>query len=382
MNVAVVGAGPAGAALAWHLARDGARVTVFDASHPREKPCGGGVTAKALDLLPPAPDDDPLPARMVEQCRFESGEGEWVDVRLSRPVAVAPRRLLDAWLLRRAVDAGARHVAERVVALEADPQAARVRTAGGSATFDLVVGADGAGSLVRRTFLSPTPRERLAMAAGWFAPGNATMTVRFTPGLAGYLWLFPRPDHVGVGICAPLASVATAAMLQRLERDVARAYPALAPDADSGRYAHTIPSPSSDPRSILEVAGARWALVGDAAALADPVTGEGIYHALRSAQVLAATLRETRSPAGYPQRVLDGFGRELLRAAALRERFFAPGFPRRMVRYSAWSPAVRHVLADLVLGEQGYLSLKRRLLRTLPRFAWEATLARLLEAGR
>ena len=65
MNVAVVGAGPAGALLAFHLARDGAAVTLFDASHPREKPCGGGVTAKALALLPPAPADDPLPGRRV-----------------------------------------------------------------------------------------------------------------------------------------------------------------------------------------------------------------------------------------------------------------------------------------------------------------------------
>ena len=58
------------------------------------------------------------------------------------------------------------------------------------------------------------------------------------------------------------------------------------------------------------------------------------------------------SAAAYPRRVLDGFGRELLKAAALRQRFFAPGFARRMVRYAAWSPALRDVLRDLVLGEQ------------------------------
>lgn len=378
MNVGVVGAGPAGAALAWHLARDGARVTLFDASHPREKPCGGGVTAKALDLLPPAPTDDPLPARLIDQCSFESGEGERVDVPLKRPVAVASRRQFDAWLLRRALDGGARHVAERVVAVTADADNARVRTATGETAFDVVVGADGAGSLVRRTLLSPTPRERLTMAAGWFAPGTSRLTICFTPGLAGYLWLFPRPDHVSVGICAPLAAVPTQAMLQRLERDVARAYPALTPEIDAGRYAHTIPSPSSDPRSILEIAGARWALVGDAGALADPVTGEGIYYALRSAKVLAETLRDSASPAAYPRRALTAFGHELLRAAALRERFFAPGFPRRMVRYSAWSPAVRCVLGDLVLGEQGYAGLKRRLLRALPRFAWDVARAHVL----
>jgi len=367
MKIAVVGAGPGGALLAWHLARDGAEVTVFDASHPREKPCGGGVTARALDLLPPAPPDDPLPARLVATARFESEMGHGVDVPLTRPVAVAARRELDAWILRRAVAAGARHLAERVSEVDGS---GRVRAAGVARAFDVVVGADGAGSLVRRTLLGPTPRERLVMAAGWFARGTAPMAVRFVTDLSGYLWLFPRPDHVGVGICAPLAGVPTKRMLDRLEREVALSFPAMIDD-DAQRYAHTIPSPSADPRSILEVAGARWALVGDAAAFADPITGEGIFFALRSAMVLAQTLRESGSPAAYPARALEDFGRELNKAAALRDRFYSPGLARRMIAYARRSRAIRRVLADLVLGEQGYLSLKRRLLRTGPRFLLE-----------
>ena len=372
MQVAVVGAGPAGSLLAHHLARDGAAVTVFDASHPREKPCGGGVTSRALRLLPPAPASDPLPARRVDACRFDSGEGDSVDVALAAPVTVASRRDLDGWLLRRAVEAGARHVAERVVEVDAR---GRLRTANGrEATFDLLAGADGAGSLVRRTLVGPTPPARRAMAVGWFARGSAPMVVRFTPGLAGYLWLFPRPDHVGVGICAPLGSVPTRSLFDRLEAETARDYPALA-EPPRGRYAHTIPSPSTDPATILEIAGERWALVGDAAALADPVTGEGIHHALRSAELLAETLRADASPRRYPHRVLEEFGHELLAAAAIRERFFAPGFPARMVRYSARSAAVRDVLAELVLGEQGYRGLKRRLLRAGPAFLLPASLA-------
>jgi flavin-dependent dehydrogenase len=367
MKVAVVGGGPAGALLAFHLARDGAAVTVFDASHPREKPCGGGVTAKALALLPPAPDDDPLPGRRIASCRFESGEGDAVDVSLARPVVVSSRLELDAWLLRRAVAAGARHVAERVTSVGAGTV-----TAGGvEYACDVVAGADGAGSLVRRTFLSPTPPARLAMAAGWYAPGTAPMVVRFTPGLAGYLWLFPRPDHVGVGICAPLRSLPTRELLDRLEAEVARSFPPLS-DEGTGRYAHTIPSPSPDPSSIAEIAGEGWALVGDAAALADPITGEGIYYALRSAMLLAATLREDGSPRRYPRRVLDDFGADLLKAAALHARFFAPGFTRRMVRYADRSRAIRDVLGALVLGDQGYVGLKRRLVRAAPRFVVES----------
>ena len=376
MRVAVVGAGPAGSALACHLAKGGAEVAIFDASHPREKPCGGAVTARARDLLPAAPVDDPCPGRLVDRCRFEAAEGDAVDVGLPRPVLVASRRELDAWLLRRATDAGARHVAERVVEVEAS---GRLRTAARrEETFDVLVGADGAGSLVRRTLLGPVPPERLAVAAGWFARGDAPMVVRFVPGVAGYLWLFPRPDHVGVGIYAPLGALPTRELLDRLEREVLRRFPALA-EQDGGRYAHTLPSPAPDEASIREIAGGRWALVGDAAALADPITGEGIFSALRSAQLLAETLLSDGSPARYPERVLEDFGREMLRSAALHARFYAQGFPDRMVRYAAWSPAVRRVLADLVLGEQGYLDLKRRLLRAAPRFLLDAARTRLLE---
>jgi len=372
MNVAVVGAGPAGALLAFHLARDGATVTLFDASHPREKPCGGGVTAKALALLPAAPANDPLPGRRILACRFESGEGDAVDITLTRPVVIASRLELDGWILRRALSAGARHVSERVTAV-----AHRSVTAGGVLhPCDVVVGADGAGSLVRRTFLAPTPPPRLAMAAGWFAPGTAPMVVRFTPGLAGYLWLFPRPDHVGVGICAPLAAVPTRDLVGRLDREVARSFPALAND-DAGRYAHTIPSPSADASSIREIAGERWALVGDAAALADPITGEGIYYALRSAALLAGTIREDGSPRRYPERALDDFGADLLKAAALHARFFAPGFARRMICYAGRSRAIREVVGDLVLGDQGYVGLKRRLIRAAPRFALQSARATL-----
>lgn len=348
-------------------------MTVFDPSHPREKPCGGGLTGKGLALLPPGPDHDPLPAHFVGSCRFESGTGAAVDVTLDQPVAVVSRREFDGWLLRRALDEGVRHIAERVDRLE---EPGRVRTRQGrEERFDVVVGADGAGSLVRRTLLRPLPKERLHVAAGWYAPGACPMTVRFIPGLDGYLWLFPRRDHVAVGISCPLAQVQTRALLDRLHREVAVSFPALAGGADL--YAHTIPAPTADPGCILEIAGETWALVGDAAALADPITGEGIYPALHSAEVLAATLGEDGSPRRYPERLLEAYGRELLKAARLKSLFYAPGFSERMVQASARSRAIRRVLADLVLGQQGYLGLKRRLLWAGPRYLFDSALAAL-----
>jgi flavin-dependent dehydrogenase len=373
MRVAIVGAGPAGSLLAHDLARGGARATVFDASHPREKPCGGALTPGAVRLLPAAPDDDPRPGRAVHSCRFDSGEGPTVDVALDVPVLVASRRALDAWLLRRAVEQGAVHRAERVVAVDDE---GGVRTAGAvRERFDVIVGADGASSLVRRTFLGLPERSRLWMAGGWIAEGDAPMLVRFTPGLPGYLWVFPREGHVEVGIGAPLGVVPTRDLFARLDAEAERDFPHLAPPRRA-LQAHVIPCPDEDPESIRQIAGPRWALVGDAAALADPVTGEGIQYALRSARILSRTLLEEGRPGRYPRRVLDDFGRDLLHAARWRPRFFSPGFPTRVVRYAARSAAVRRVLADLVLGEQSYLGLEGRLFRAAPRFLLDSVLAR------
>ncbi len=378
MKVAIVGGGPAGSLLAFHLARDGAAVTVYDPSHPREKPCGGGLTGKAVKLLPPAPAADPLPVRWIDRCTFDAASGASLEVALDTPVAVAARLELDSWLLRRAVEAGAQHLPERVLEARAD---GTLRTASGTRSVDVIVGADGAGSLVRRQILGgPVPKARLHMAVGWYAPGDAPMLVRFLPGLAGYLWLFPRRDHVGVGIAAPLGAIPSRELFTRLEAEVARHYPALLELDPEQRYAHIIASPGTDEAPLREISGDHFALVGDAGALADPLTGEGLYYALASARLLAETLRDTASPRTYAQRVIDGFGRELRLAARLQHRFYAPGFSTRMIDYARRSPAIRRVVSDLVLGDQGYVGLKRRLIRTLPSFLVDSALARLRAA--
>jgi flavin-dependent dehydrogenase len=366
VKVAIVGAGPAGSMAALEFAKAGASVSIFDPSHPREKPCGGGLTGKSLALLPKGPDHDPLPARRVSSCRFDTARGLMIELDLGEPVGIVSRADFDAWLLRRAVEAGARHLNDRITRVDV---LGRVKSLGGrEETFDLVVGADGANSLVRRTFLTATPKERRWMACGWYARGDSEMVVRFLEGVEGYLWLFPRAGHVGVGIGAPLGNPPTRDLLALLEREVARAFPAMARDEDTPYYAHTIPSPGEDGATLREMAGEKWALVGDAAALADPITGEGIFYALRSGQLLAEVMTSGGSPRTYADRAMEEFGHDLMRAARLYKRFFAPGFTDRMLDYADRSPALSRVLVDLVLGKQDYMSLKRRLVMTLPRF--------------
>ncbi len=220
------------------------------------------------------------------------------------------------------------------------------------------------------------------MACGWYARGDSEMVVRFLPGVEGYLWLFPRAGHVGVGIGAPLGNPPTRDLLALLEREVSRAFPALAREENTPYYAHTIPSAGEDGASLREMAGEKWALLGDAAAIADPITGEGIFYALRSGQLLAEVVMSGGSPLKYAERAMEEFGHDLMRAARLSKRFFAPGFTDRMLDYAGRSPALSRVLVDLVLGKQDYMSLKKRLVMTLPRFGWDLATAPMRRALR
>ena len=119
--------------------------------------------------------------------------------------------------------------------------------------------------------------------------------------------------------------------------------------------------------AVSNIAGPNWALIGDAAGFADPVTGEGIYYALRSAELFAASYLEERVD-DYEQSWRQDFGGELVRAAQMRRRFYgnfwgAP-FTVRMIEFARGHRGIKRVLGDLVAGEQGYTDLKKKLARS------------------
>jgi geranylgeranyl reductase family protein len=374
MDVAIIGAGPAGCRAAARLAARGARVTLFDPSHPREKPCGGGVTGRALALVADAVRDADVPMSVIRTARFtDSRRGESAAVPLedrgptaASALLVASRATFDAALLAAATRAGAVADASRVTRIEVGKTGVQIATTRGAHRADFVIGADGANSLLRRTLSRPFRRDQLSIATGFFADGITSdeIVIELLADPPGYIWSFPRPNHLAIGICAEADAGVTAGALRARTADWIRATH-LAPELPLTPYAWPIPSLKACDLDALVVAGPRWCLLGDAAGLVDPITREGIYFALASGDWAADALMAGAPGDTFAARVHDEAIPELARAARLKAGFFRPAFTDLMIRALQQSSAVRAVMADLVAGRQSYATLKWRLLTTL-----------------
>jgi geranylgeranyl reductase family protein len=402
-DLLIVGAGPAGSFAAELLARGGARVALFDGRPPDEpKACGGGVTSKALKAYPQLLE---AAGRTVAEVEMFSPVGERVRLRLRDPFAIYSRTAFDSFLLERARAAGAHIFAERVSADFDGKAAARwtVRTRDKKSAWRgrVLVAADGANSAVARRLAGALPNCEMEVAFGYRAPlpraDCAPTVIAFLPGWVGYAWSFPRLDHVSFGIATTQDAFDHRALDALLwdfmigyyaqrEDDSAPLWSARVEQRDHSRgsveelrasveeklrasvdsYAARIPGLAPETWDARRVCGDDWALLGDAAGFADPVTGEGIYYALRSAEIFAESFLADRL-ASYGERCRADFGRELRRASQMRRRFygrfFGAPFTNRMIDLARLHPGIRRTLRELVAGDQGYVTLKRTLAR-------------------
>ena len=371
-DVAIVGAGPSGSWTARLLAHRGARVALIDPSHPREKPCGGGVTGRALAIVGDAIPPGHLPAVRVRSARFvESATSTHADVPLpgdATALLISSRRDFDGALLNAARRAGADGLAGRVTDVQRASAGFSLAAADGSridASF--LVGADGANSLVRRKVSAPFRRDQLSIATGFFAHGitSDAIVIEMFADPPGYIWSFPRPDHLAIGICAQADAGMSAETLRQMVRRWLGTM-TLAEGARLEPYSWPIPSLSAVDFQRLELAGSGWLTVGDAAGLVDPITREGIFFALQSAVAAADALSSsaTNRLQRYSTRIREEICDDLARAARYKAGFFRPRFTRLLVHALRSSAGIRGVMADLVSGTQNYRSLKWRLVRT------------------
>jgi geranylgeranyl reductase family protein len=344
-DAVVVGAGPAGSTAAFRLARAGARVFLVDrARFPRDKPCGGGLTYRAVRLLPFSVD--PVVEEEVDTFELGLGYRRRFERRTRRPLVVmTQRRRLDAFLVEQAQEAGVEFRGGAKVQLfpltvDEEPFAATT-----------LIGADGANGATAKVFGLGTHEHEVALE-GNVAYGRVSRTrytrravVEFGIVPGGYGWVFPKGDHVNVGVGGWLhQGPLLRAHLSRLCREHA-----IPEDALTGVRGYRLPLR----RPGFTPARSRTALIGDAAGLIDPVSGDGIYEALLSSQlavenaldIIAGRSADFRPYAAKLRRTLALSAAASWRAKLALERFPNLSFSLLQAPY-AWRALEQILRAD------------------------------------
>lgn len=357
-DLIVVGAGPAGsaAARAAKLADPDARVLVLDrAPLGRDKVCGDGIAPHAVAELEVLGVNAVRPQEHVGTVRLIGPDGGAAQALTSSPGYVVPRAVFDARLLTSALDVGVEFVQSKVATVKQDKRSVTVNDRW---TASHVVGADGSNSIVRRHMGQPPNRGRaMAVAIRGYAPTPAgagdELVIRWDTQRAGglcYAWAFPTADgttNIGYGLSSSAADHSRAYLERRLGE--------LLPDYSLGGVkltGHTLPLTVSRPDPAL----GRVLLVGDAASLINPFTGEGIYSAIASGALAGRAAIENPDAAGlrYTTALAARFARQHRQTTALYRIIDAPKVLNTVVRAAAADSGLFDRLLDVGLGDAAF----------------------------
>ena len=367
MKVAILGGGPSGAFAAERLAQAGVRTVLIDEKLAWEKPCGGGLTFKAYHEYPFLIHND-TPKKFVTETVLAAPKAGSVNLHLRDPLVIYSRYDLNHMLLCRAEKAGAQLEKTRVTEMDRCGSGWKLRTKSGDIDADFCLVATGARNPLRCAGTTLTPQDTMS-ALGYFVPGTQErIDIQFLENLEGYIWVFPRPGHLSVGICGkgvPAADLRKRLELYMEEHSLQR--------EGATFYSHLLPSLETPAWKNNRVAGDRWMAVGDAAGLVDPITGEGLYYAMRSADLATRTLLNEaveKTEHAYRWLLRRDFAADLELGSRLAQRVFHGNYlfgsvPARMIQFTRRSPTFRAVMQDLFSGTQNYIGLKGRLLRNL-----------------
>ncbi|WP_326562587.1 NAD(P)/FAD-dependent oxidoreductase [Micromonospora sp. NBC_01796] len=357
-DVAVIGAGPAGASAALAACRAGASVLLLDRSDfPRDKACGDGIAAHTLDVLAELGVRDAVDGfAEVPALRLVAPGGGQVARPLPRPAYTVPRRVFDARLVAAAVAAGAelrRHTVRRIETRPDRVVLDRMLAA------RAVVGADGAGSVVRRALgHGNNPDGHLAIAIRGYAPaGNGPLEQQIItsgPGWPAYAWSFPIGDgraNVGYGEVLRGTPVSRSRLIDGLHTLL----PDLAPDSVTDLRAHHLPLSTRRPAP----GRGRIVLAGDALSLINPFTGEGIFYAVLSGALAGtAAARSPRHAADrYAHALRRRLGRHLRHSSAVARLARHRVVVDAAIRAAERDRRVFGVMVELGLGD-GLLDLR------------------------
>jgi geranylgeranyl reductase family protein len=337
-DAVVIGAGPAGSTTAYRLASAGASVLLVDkARFPRDKPCGGGLTMRAAKLLPFSVD--PVVEDVTHRFELRLDYRSSFQRTSKQPLCfLTQRKRLDDFLAHKAAEAGADFRDGVSVSFDDDA----VVVDGERVQAPAIVGADGVNGITARTFgLGRDHGHGVALEGN--APlderyrGKLVLELGVVPG--GYAWVFPKGDHSNFGVGGWESEG------PRLRDHLRRLCAAHGVEYDSLTDLRGYRLPYR--RSTSSLARDNVLLVGDAAGLVDPLTGDGMYEAIVSGK-LASEAILSGDLAGYESRVLAELG--ALHSASWSAKHAIDRFPR-VVFGIARLPIAWPVIARIVRGE-------------------------------
>jgi geranylgeranyl reductase family protein len=367
-DVLVIGAGPAGAAAAFHLARRGRRVIVLEqqGADARGTPCGGGMAASVQRWFPF--DLTPAVDQVIGKVRFTWCLEDPVTAVLpgDAPFWIVRRSLLDAFLCEKAVGAGAEVLyGQRVETLERCDGVWHVGSGRGEVLrASAVVIADGSSSrFAEQLGLGPS-RPRYAATVSVEVKGEVREpdTARFEFGLVhhGFCWSFPRRDGYSIGV---------GTFIGRQEADsekvLASLLPSLGLDAAAGQRRHGRLR-IWDGHHPLHAEGV--VVVGDAASLCDPFLAEGLRPSLMSGTHAAEALDhwlggEPGALAAYSQRMRAEWGDSMAWGKRIAQVFYR--VPKVGYQLGVKRPTAPQRIAQILSGEMGYGDIAQRVIRRL-----------------
>jgi menaquinone-9 beta-reductase len=287
MKIVIIGSGPAGSSAAFFLRKQGHDILIVDPLGPNEKTCGGGIPAKCLTRFAELYEGFQPAESLLNELVFSFDNKDCCTVPLPGGLGIFSRKDHDLHLFNKAMEIGCLYKKQTFKECRRLSGHWEIVSDVETHYADLLIGADGAVSRVRNKLVGKLPRQAYFKAHDYLITKKGLpLHIGFEKSLDGYLWVFPREDNCSIGIVD--YGNEKDSRLSSLDAYMARF--GVGKEQIIKKRSALIPSLRKEDISSHVIAGDSWALVGDAAAMVEPITGEGIYYALYSSWLMAECL--------------------------------------------------------------------------------------------
>lgn len=337
-DVIIIGAGPAGSYAGYLLADMGFNVALIDRkTFPRDKLCGGLLTFKTAELLKPVCPVETLPKFNIVRSHIFYQDQLAASFRLLSSAYTVRRIQLDAHLVETARKQGI-HIYLGVPIREIDFTRKEVCLSDRRILkYSALIGADGAQSTVRQ--IAALPKNEMGFCLETHVPWNLLknserllsggIEVYYGDFPNGYGWIFPCKDSVAVGVGNLAQGIP--------ERDILAQYYRFLTRVLSVNSTHIKPTGAYLPSGTSVVLGAPQykdlCLIGDAAGLIDPFTGEGIYYALLSAKTAAESIASGEPPYLEYERRMSQATAMIQDTVCVRNHIYSPAVLKHSIAF-------------------------------------------------